>query len=160
MRYATVCVVACVPLAACEVGPDYMRPPADVPMAYKEIQGWMPAAPREAAGWENWWAVYNDPVLDALEKQVDINNQNLIAAEAAYRVARAQVGIERGQLLPTIDASAGARGSGNFGSGTTTAASGTGTGSGTASGTSGTGATGRSSVTYSAGLNASWDLDV
>lgn len=172
---------AMLPLAACEVGPDYMRPSADVPMTYKEIQGWMPATPREAAGWENWWAVYNDPVLDALEKQVDINNQNLIAAEAAYRVARAQVGIERAQLLPALDASAGARGAGNFGSGSSngaasgagggssgtgtgttsgTSGAGGGTGTGTTSGTTGGSSGSRSTITYSAGLNASWDVDV
>jgi NodT family efflux transporter outer membrane factor (OMF) lipoprotein len=138
-------------------------------MEYKEIDGWMPATPREAAGWENWWAVFNDPILDGLEKQVDVSNQNLIAAEAAYRAARAAVGIQRAQLLPTVDATAGIRGAGSFGgSGSTgsTATTGTGTGgTGTGTGAGGTGTTGTSgrgssSVTYSIGLNTSWDIDV
>ena len=161
-------------------GAEFCAAPAPVPVEYREIDGWMPATPREAAGWENWWAVYNDPVLDGLEKQVDISNQNLIAAEAAYRVARADVGIQRAQLLPTLDATAGARGAGTFGrSGGTSSASGTGTGTG-GSGTGGTGTTGTgstgttggtsntgsgrgssgSSINYSLGLNTSWDLDV
>jgi NodT family efflux transporter outer membrane factor (OMF) lipoprotein len=129
-------------------------------MEYKEIDGWMPATPRQAAGWENWWAVYNDPVLDELEKQVDISNQNLIAAEAAYRAARAEVGIQRASLLPTLNASAGARGAGTFGSSGSSNAgsSGTGTG-GTGSGSTG-GRGGVSAITYSLGLDTSWDIDV
>ena len=156
-------------LTGCELGPNYMRPSAPVPMEYKEIDGWMPATPRQAAGWENWWAVYNDPVLDELEKQVDISNQNLIAAEAAYRAARAEVGIQRASLLPTLNASAGARGAGTFGSsgssnagsssgGTGSGSSGTGIG-GTASGSTG-GRGGVSAITYSLGLDTSWDIDV
>ncbi len=156
-------------LSGCELGPNYMRPAAPVPVEYKEIDGWMPATPREAAGWENWWAVFNDPVLDGLEKQVDVSNQNLIAAEAAYRAARADVGIQRAQLLPTLDATAGARGAGSFGrSGSSSAASGTGTGStGTGAGAGGTGTSGggrggsgSNNITYSIGLNTSWDIDV
>jgi NodT family efflux transporter outer membrane factor (OMF) lipoprotein len=172
---AALCPVAAL-LTGCELGPNYMRPAAPVPMQYREIDGWMPATPKQAAGWENWWAVYNDPVLDDLEKQVDISNQNLIAAEAAYRVARAQVGIQRASLLPTLNASAGARGAGTFGSsGTGSASSGTGTGStgtgntgsgntGAGSGGAGTGSSGGrggvSAITYSLGLDASWDIDV
>ena len=160
-------------LAGCELGPNYVRPSAPAPMEYREIDGWMPATPKQAAGWENWWAVYTDPVLDDLEKQVDISNQNLIAAEAAYRVSRADVGIQRASLLPTLNTSAGARGSGTLGGGSSGAGgSGTGNGagsSGTGSGNVGSGGAGTgitsgrgsgSTLTYSLGLDASWDIDV
>jgi NodT family efflux transporter outer membrane factor (OMF) lipoprotein len=143
-------------LSACEVGPNYMRPSADVPSGYKEIMGWTPATPKEAAGWENWWSIYSDPVLDALEKQVDVSNQNLIAAEAAYRATRAQVGIDRAQLLPLLDATAGARGAGSGSNGTAGA---TGTGTGT-TGSGSNRSSGGSAVTYSAGLSTTWDIDV
>src|SRR5215831_5414853 len=72
-------------LSACQVGPDYMRPAAPVRAMFKENAGWMPASPQQAAGWETWWAIYDDPVLDALEKEVDISNQNLKVAEASFR---------------------------------------------------------------------------
>lgn len=171
-------------LCACEVGPDYMRPTTPTEMQFKENEGWTPATPRQAAGWESWWGIYDDPILDALEKQVDINNQNLQVAEAAYRVARAQVGIERALLLPNIGANLGVRGAGGGARGTTgTAGTGTGTGgtgtggtgtggtgTGTGTGTSGSGTTGTTgggggssggtTFTYSAGLSATWDIDV
>ena len=62
-------------LAACEVGPDYRKPDALAPAAYKESQGWKPAQPQEAASGTAWWSVYDDPVLDQLEGQVAISNQ-------------------------------------------------------------------------------------
>src|SRR6266567_597669 len=116
-------------LCGCEFGPDYMRPAAPVPVAYKEDRGWTPASPQQAAGWENWWTIYNDPALDGLERQVDVSNQNLRAAEAAYRAARAEVGIQRGALLPTISANASVRQSGG-GSRNNIVNTGTGAGSG------------------------------
>lgn len=158
-------LVACVlpaGLSACEVGPDYMRPTAPTEMQFKENQGWTPATPRQAAGWESWWDIYDDPVLDALEKQVDINNQNLKEAEAAYRVARAQVGIERALLLPNIGANLGVRGTGSGGRGTVgTTGTGAGAGgTGTAGTTGGGGSSGGTVFTYSAALDATWDIDV
>ncbi len=138
-------------LCACKVGPDYARPTAPVPMAYKEDAGWMPASPQQAAGWTQWWAVYSDEALDGLEKQVDVSNQNLKAAEAAYRAARAEVGVQRGQLLPTITANASARKSGSGGSSRNAATVGSG----------GTVVTGSSGATlYQAALSGTWDIDV
>jgi NodT family efflux transporter outer membrane factor (OMF) lipoprotein len=88
-------------LASCTVGPDYKRPPAPVPAAYKET-GWKTATPHEAIGRGPWWSIYNDPVLDGLEREIDISNQNLKAAEAAYRQARAVVGEAYAGYFPTV----------------------------------------------------------
>ena len=104
-------------LCACEVGPDYMRPSVVISPMYKENAGWTPAAPQQAAGWETWWGIYNDPVLDGLEKEVDISNQNLRAAEAAFRAAQAEVSVQRSALLPTLSAGLSVRAAGNGTSG-------------------------------------------
>lgn len=92
-------------VAGCVVGPDYKRPPVVTPASYKEIDGWKPWHPRLAGG-DAWWSIYDDPVLDKLERQVDISNQNLKAAEAAYRQAQAIVQEARSQYFPTVGASA------------------------------------------------------
>jgi len=96
------------PLAACEVGPDYVRPTAPTPVAYKEIDGWKPSEPQVAASGTAWWTIYNDPLLDDLEKQIDISNQTLKASEAAFRQASALVQEARAAFFPTValDASA------------------------------------------------------
>jgi NodT family efflux transporter outer membrane factor (OMF) lipoprotein len=92
------------PLAGCEVGPDYKTPEAAAPAAFKEAGGdWLPAKPQDAIDRGAWWEVYNDPILNDLEKQIDISNQNLKAADAAWRAAQAVVEESRATLFPTID---------------------------------------------------------
>jgi NodT family efflux transporter outer membrane factor (OMF) lipoprotein len=104
-------------LAACTVGPDYERPPAPTSAAFKELDGWKPATPREAASDENWWSIYQDPVLNDLESQIDVSNQTLKASEAAYREATAVVDEARAQAYPTAAIAAGAQRSAVTGSG-------------------------------------------
>jgi NodT family efflux transporter outer membrane factor (OMF) lipoprotein len=91
-------------LAACTVGPDYERPDAATPPAFKELDGWKPAQPREAASGAAWWSIYDDPALDSLERQVDISNQTLKASEAAFRQASAIVAEARSGFYPTVTA--------------------------------------------------------
>lgn len=90
----------------CMVGPNYRRPPAPVPAAFKEKppDGWKEAEPNDAALKGKWWEIYNDPQLNALEDQVNISNQNVLQAEAQYRSARATVQIARAALYPLVAA--------------------------------------------------------
>jgi len=68
--------------AGCTVGPKYRRPAAEVPAAYKEVGDWKPAQPNEQNLGGNWWELFQDPQLNALELQVNVSNQNLKAAAA------------------------------------------------------------------------------
>ncbi len=101
MRRALAMVLAAA-LAACSVGPDYQRPPAETPPAYKEAADWKPAEPKLVASGQPWWSIYGDPVLDRLESQVNVSNQNLKAVEAAYREAVAVVAENRAGFFPSI----------------------------------------------------------
>jgi NodT family efflux transporter outer membrane factor (OMF) lipoprotein len=89
-------------LASCTVGPDYQRPEAASPPAFKELAGWKPAEPRVAASGGAWWAIYDDTVLDGLERQIEISNQTLKANEAAFRQASAIVAEGRAGFFPVI----------------------------------------------------------
>lgn len=91
-------------LASCAVGPDYIRPEAETPTAYKESQGWKQAEPRDLAAKGPWWAAFGDPGLDALAEQVSLSNQNLAAAEARLRQAQALTRYARASLLPAVTA--------------------------------------------------------
>ena len=104
-------VLACLLAAsACTVGPNYKRPPALVPPAYKEpptsqykeANGWKPASPNDELIKGKWWEIYNDPALNALEEQVAVSNQNVLSLEALYREARAATQVARAALYPTI----------------------------------------------------------
>ncbi|HVH73955.1 MAG TPA: efflux transporter outer membrane subunit [Stellaceae bacterium] len=89
-------------VSGCTVGPDYKRPAAPVPAVFKEAAGWKKAAPEDAADRGPWWHIYGEPELDRLEPQIDVSNQNLKAAEAAYRQARAVVAAAEAQFFPTL----------------------------------------------------------
>jgi NodT family efflux transporter outer membrane factor (OMF) lipoprotein len=112
-------------LSGCLVGPNYHRPPVETPPAFKETQGWAPARPADGLDRGDWWSMFNDPLLDSLEKKVEVSNQNLAAAEAAYREARAVVAEQRANLFPTVNLTGSATRS-QRGSGSSTTGGGTG----------------------------------
>ncbi len=91
---------------ACTVGPDYVRPTAETPAAYKETEGWKVAQPADEEIKGSWWEVFGDLQLNALEEQVNISNQNIAAAEAQFRQARALVQAARALFFPTVSAGA------------------------------------------------------
>ena len=90
--------------AGCTVGPKYRRPAAEVPAAYKEVGDWKPVQPSEQNLGGNWWELFQDPQLNALELQVNVSNQNLKAAAAQYTQARALLRYSRADLFPTVNA--------------------------------------------------------
>lgn len=125
--------------AGCKVGPNYARPNAPVAPAFKELAGWKPSAPRDGGGGGTWWSLYDDRLLDSLERQVVVSNQNVLAAEAAYRQAAALVREAQASLYPTLTL----------------------TPSITRGNSTGSSSLGRGARTeYALEGNASWDLDV
>ena len=99
-------LLASLVLAGCAVGPDYQKPSAEVPSAYKEAGEWKLAQPRDDVGRGDWWSVFGDPALDALIEQVEVSNQNVLAAEAQFRRAQAIVAASRAAYFPTVSANA------------------------------------------------------
>jgi outer membrane protein TolC len=68
----------------CAVGPDYKTPAISTPAAFKEDPEWKVAAPADDSPRGPWWAVYNDPVLNDLEAQVEASNFTIAEAAANY----------------------------------------------------------------------------
>ena len=95
-------------LSACTVGPNYVRPTADTPAAFKEMQGWKSAQPRDQELRGKWWEAYNDALLNGLEEQISVSNQSLAQAAAQFRQARALVQSARSGYVPTVSAGASA----------------------------------------------------
>jgi len=107
--------------SGCAVGPDYQRPATPDVSRFKEAEGWVPAAPADALERGPWWSLFGDPVLDQLASRVEVSNQNVAAAVAAYAQARALVRQQRASLFPSVTLDGGAsrsRGSGNTALGT------------------------------------------
>jgi NodT family efflux transporter outer membrane factor (OMF) lipoprotein len=95
-------ILAVIP-AACSVGPDYLRPSAPEPAAYKELKGWKRATPRDDIDRGPWWSVFRDTKLDSFEPQVEISNQTVAAVEAAYRQTLAVIKEAQAGLFPTVN---------------------------------------------------------
>nr|WP_232231952.1 efflux transporter outer membrane subunit [Burkholderia sp. WSM2230] len=95
-------------LAACAVGPDYTRPQAEVPPAWNADSYWRVAAPSHAPMDPDWWNVYRDSTLAALETQALAQNQTLVAANAHYQQAKATLAKTRAQQVPEVDLAASA----------------------------------------------------
>lgn len=94
-------------LAACAVGPEYKRPAAETPAAFKEAPaGWKPAEPQDAQARSNWWEVFGDSELNALVERVAQANQTLRASLANYNRAQALERQARAGYFPTLSAGA------------------------------------------------------
>ena len=126
--------------SGCAVGPTYQRPSTVDVSQFKEADGFVPAVPADALERGPWWQLFGDAQLNTLASQVEVSNQNVAAAVAAYAQARAVVRKQRSQLFPTVflDSAASRSGSG---------------GGSTAAG-------GRVGNNYQLGIGASWEPDV
>ncbi len=90
-------------LAGCAVGPIHQRPDIDTPIAFKQGQGeWVRAAPADTLQRGPWWDLFDDPELAGLAARVEVSNQNVAAAVAAYAQARALVAEQRSSLFPVV----------------------------------------------------------
>jgi len=115
-------VAATLILAACSLAPAYHAPAAPADAAFKEVSPawsqetataldgstWKAATPSEAVARGEWWKVFNDAVLDNLERQALEANQDLKAAAARVKEARALNQVARSAYFPTVDAGLGA----------------------------------------------------
>jgi NodT family efflux transporter outer membrane factor (OMF) lipoprotein len=101
-RKTALIAIAALQLAGCVVGPKYHVPAAPAPPAYKEMGDWKPAQPNDQNLGGSWWTIFQDPQLNALEDQVNVSNQNLKAAEAQFRQARAALRYNRADYYPTV----------------------------------------------------------
>lgn len=132
-------------LSACTLSPDYHRPQAPEPAAFKYAEGWTQANPSDALARGAWWELYGDAQLNGLVEQLNANNQTVAQYEAQYRQAQTLVRSARASLFPSLDLSAGK----------TRSSQGTGSSSSSLSNNS-------SGIrdTYSAQLGVSWEADL
>ncbi len=165
---AAVTLIAIALLSGCNVGPRYTAPAAPAAPAFKESSPaayraappgtWQPAEPQDAVLKGKWWEMFNEPELNALEDQLDINNQNIAQYFQNFMAARAQVSEARSAYFPTVTANPTLTKGGTGGSSTAAAvspASGTTTGTGATQTSVSTGYT-----TIALPIDVSWEPDL
>jgi NodT family efflux transporter outer membrane factor (OMF) lipoprotein len=93
-------------LASCTVGPKYTKTSVPAAPQFSEAppegSGWTVGKPADAELRGDWWTIFGDEDLNALEKQVAAANQTLKISEANFRQARSQVQFNRTNLYPTV----------------------------------------------------------
>ena len=103
-------------LSACHVGPRYQTPAAPSVTApnykestvnFKDADGWKVASPQDAMIRGKWWEIFNEPELNALEDQLNVDNQNIKLSFNNFMQARAIVAEAKAQYWPTITVGAG-----------------------------------------------------
>jgi multidrug efflux system outer membrane protein len=98
------CAVA-LSLAGCAVGPNYKRPIANVPSAYRDLTEEESAKSTAASlGEQKWWDVFQDQQLQQLIRTALQQNYDARIAAARVLEAQAQVGITRAAQFPTLSA--------------------------------------------------------
>src|SRR6185437_9545973 len=102
-------ILFCCVLSGCTVGPKYHPPVTQAPAAFKESPAkfsnngpWTVAEPQDARLRGNWWEIFNEPELNALEEQLNINNQNIKRYFEDFMEARTLVREARSQYYPTF----------------------------------------------------------
>ncbi len=143
----------CATLAGCNVGPRYSPPTMTAPPAFKELPaqpdetgGWTVAQPQDAVLRGKWWEIYNEPDLDSLEDELNIDNQNIRQAFENFMEARALVREARSQYFPAV----------SVGGAYTRSQSSSNLSSSASSGTSG----GKQTQVFSLPADVSWEPDL
>jgi NodT family efflux transporter outer membrane factor (OMF) lipoprotein len=151
-----VALAAAACLAGCVSAPPVNPPSLPDTPAYKEAPpGWIAAAPADTLERGPWWQLFGDPVLDDLAQRVEVSNQNIAAAVAAYEQAQALERQGWAVAFPSLTLGGGAtRSGGGSRSQSTVTTTGGGIGTTTTSGNNGTG------NRYQLSVGASWTPDV
>lgn len=97
-------VVMAAALGGCSLAPAYQPPATPPAQAYRNVGPWVAAQPSDRLPRENWWQLYGDSDLDALQTRLLANNADLAAALAHYRQAQAFAAQARAGLFPQVGA--------------------------------------------------------
>jgi NodT family efflux transporter outer membrane factor (OMF) lipoprotein len=102
-KWTLVLLIAPFLLMGCAaVGPNYSLPQMELPATWRTVED--PALLPQSELVQQWWTLFNDPLLDRLIDAATQNNRDLMSAIARMDEARAKLGLTRGERLPGVDA--------------------------------------------------------
>lgn len=94
-------------LAACSLTPPYKAPETPSSAHFGE-DIWKTAQPQAVDVPDDWWKLFDDPVLADLEARVAVSNETLQLSAAQLRQAQGVLGANVAALYPTLGVTAGA----------------------------------------------------
>ncbi|QIE26707.1 Toluene efflux pump outer membrane protein TtgI (plasmid) [Caballeronia sp. SBC1] len=101
-------ILACLVIAGCTVGPDFQPPITSAPPeVFDRTQAAQAPSKAVESGFNSdWWTLFNDPTLNALEQQLADANLDVAAASARLRQSRAEQRVAGAAEYPTLDGAA------------------------------------------------------
>jgi NodT family efflux transporter outer membrane factor (OMF) lipoprotein len=104
LRVVPILFLGLIMIGGCSVGPKYSKPTTQIPPSYKENGNWKAAQPSDQSQKGNWWEIFQDPQLNALEEKLSVSNQSLRAAVDRFQEARDVLRETRSSLFPLVAA--------------------------------------------------------
>ena len=99
---AGVVLAAAAMLSGCALAPPLKIPAVPTAAAYKEAAPWIPAKPADGLSRGDWWKLYGDPDLNALQMRLIEHSPDLAAALSRYDQAKAVSDQMRSGLFPSL----------------------------------------------------------
>jgi multidrug efflux system outer membrane protein len=90
-------------LTSCSLEPRYHLSPREVPAAWKGTQNEDEQSLIEDRYVENWWEIFDEPILNGLEEFARANNPEIYTAVERVFAARATAGIRGADLYPQLN---------------------------------------------------------
>src|SRR5205807_4438572 len=81
-------------IGGCTVGPKYQRATAPMPAKWDVSEPWRESAPKDGVAKGEWWNVFGDDELSALEKQALDASQTIKVSAARLEQARASAAVQ------------------------------------------------------------------
>src|SRR5471032_2291430 len=107
IRTPALAVLVCFALAGCLLGPNFERPQSDTPDVFNRTQTAQASSKAvESEFSQEWWTLFNDPMLNSLEQQLTDANLDVAAASARLWQSRAEQRIAGAAEYPTLDGNA------------------------------------------------------
>ncbi len=104
VKALTILLVAAIFFSGCTQGPNYKLPAMKLPVSWKtEDPTWKQAAPQDHIPKGEWWKIFQDPVLDDLEKDAIDHNQDIKQSFASLNQARAEARLSQAEFFPTAE---------------------------------------------------------
>jgi NodT family efflux transporter outer membrane factor (OMF) lipoprotein len=97
-------ILACLAMSGCTLGPNFERPQTTTPDVFNRTQTAQASSKAvESEFTQEWWTLFNDPMLNSLEQQLSDTNLDVAAASARLRQSRAEQRIAGAEEYPTLD---------------------------------------------------------
>ncbi|MBN3785416.1 efflux transporter outer membrane subunit [Burkholderia sp. Ac-20353] len=107
VRETVLAILASLVMAGCTLGPDFERAKTSTPDVFNRTTTAQASSKAvESQFSPDWWTLFDDPILNSMERQLADANLDVAAASARLRQSRAEQRVAGAAEYPTLEAAA------------------------------------------------------